>query len=264
MSAPEATQKVEELCSRLGLEHIDRDLLSRALRHASYARELGLPDGESNERLEFLGDAVLDLVLADHLFGQEPVLSEGELTRLKSTLVRQAALARVARRLGLGEFILLARGEEDSGGRAKPSILADTVEALIAAVYLSDGLDAARDFVFTQFAEEIGRALDHGPAIDPKTALQELLQERTKQLPEYATTPVAGPPHEPSFAAECRFRGTVIGRGVGRSKRDAESAAASEALTDPDALQAALSPGPETPNLERETPTAEPGAPGQD
>jgi len=243
MNAPEETQKVEELCLRLGLEHVDRDLLARALRHASYARELGLPDSDANERLEFLGDAVLDLILADHLFAQESVLSEGELTRLKSTLVRQAALARVARRLGLGEFILLARGEEDSGGRAKPSILADTVEALIAAVYLSGGLDAAQEFVFTQFAEEIGRALDHGPAIDPKTALQELLQERTKQLPEYVTTPAGGPPHEPSFVSECRFRGTTIGHGAGRSKRDAEAAAASDALANTDALP------PEPPSL---------------
>jgi len=240
MTEPPDLARIHELCRRLGIEDVDPGLIALALRHTSHVREIGLSDAESNERLEFLGDAVLDLVLADHLFACDAELSEGELTRLKSTLAQEAALARVGRRLDLGGFLRLGRGEEDSGGRGRPSLVGDAVEALIAAVYLSGGLDAARAFVLTHFAEEIDEALDAGPAPDPKTALQELIQDRTRQLPSYRTVPSGGPAHEPSFRSECRFAGVVIGSGIGRSKRDAEKAAARNALADPDAVHAAV------------------------
>ncbi|MBM3500742.1 MAG: ribonuclease III [Armatimonadetes bacterium] len=240
MTEPPQLDRIDELRRRLGLEDADPSLIALALRHTSHVREGGRPDTDSNERLEFLGDAVLDLVLADYLFTFDAELSEGELTRLKSTLAQEAALARVGRRLGLGEFLALGRGEEDSGGRQRASLIADAVEALIAAVYLSGGLPAARQFVLTHFAAEIDEALDAGPAADPKTALQELIQEQTRQLPTYRTVSNGGPAHEPSFRAECRFAGVVIGSGIGRSKREAEKAAARSALADPDAVHAAV------------------------
>ena len=246
MSDTNEADRIEGFCARLGLADADRDLISQALQHTSYVRETLLPDIESNERLEFLGDAVLDLVLADLLFRHDADLTEGELTQLKSTLAREGALARVGHRIGLGEYLLLGRGEEESGGREKASIVADGVEALIAAVYLSGGLEAARDFVLTQFAEEIHDALDAGPVIDPKTALQELIQEHTKRLPEYRTVALSGPAHEPSFESECRFRGVAIGRGVGRSKREAERAAARDALADRDAIVTSVEEPPQT------------------
>jgi ribonuclease-3 len=246
MNAANEPDRIDELCVRLGLEGADRDQIARALRHTSHVREVGLPAEESNQRLEFLGDAVLDLVLADHLFSHEPLLTEGALTKLKSALAREDTLARVGRRLDLGESLVLGHGEAETGGREKPSILADSVEALIAAVYLSGGLDLARDFILTQFAKDIEVALHAGPSNDPKTALQELIQERTKQLPEYHTVPAGGPAHEPSFRSECRFRGVKIGQGSGRSKRAAEKAAARDALADPDSIWAAIEEAPET------------------
>jgi len=231
---------VQQLCDGLGLQAADPHLIVCALQHPSYVREAGLPLTESNQRLEFLGDAVLDLVLAEHLFSHGAGLTEGELTKLKSTLARENALARVGRRLGLGEYLRLGRGEEETGGREKASLIADGVEALIAAVYLSNGMASARDFVLTHFEDEIDAALRTGPSTDPKTALQELIQERTKRPPQYHTVSVKGPAHDPSFASECRFRGVVIGRGSGRSKREAEKEAAQAALSDPEAIWAAI------------------------
>lgn len=235
----------EELANRLGLEDVDVDLLRQALKHPSFVREAGDPPSVSNQRLEFLGDTVLDLVLADRLWGEDEELAEGQLTKLKSSLVREGALARVGRRMGLGEFLLLGRGEEDSGGRDKPSIIADTVEAVIAAVYVSGGLERARGLVLDHFEEEVSAALEAGPADDAKTRLQELLQGYTKELPTYRSAVAGGPPHDPRFRSECRFRSEVIGEGTGRSKRQAEKMAAAAALDNPDlltSLQANASP----------------------
>lgn len=237
-------QGIAELLSRLTLEHVDQALVARALRHVSYVREAGLPACESNERLEFLGDAVLDLLLADYVFGLPQAYPEGELTRLKSCLAQQGALARVAKRIDLAQYILLGRGEEETRGRHKASILAGAVEALIAAIYLSSGLEEARKFVLAHFAEEIHRALDAGPGPDPKTALQELIQEYTPELPEYKTIVMSGCDHEPLFRSECQFRGQTLGRGVGRTKREAEKAAALDALTEPDRVRLAVGAPP--------------------
>ncbi|MGQ9732011.1 MAG: ribonuclease III [Candidatus Zipacnadales bacterium] len=228
------------LCAHLKIHGADPEAIARALRHPSYVQEVGWASHESNQRLEFLGDAVLDLLLADYLVRHGEHRSEGELTKLKSELVREPALARVARRLNLGEFLLLGRGEEESGGRDKDSILADCMEALIGALYLTGGLEAARRVVMEGFAEDLAAALNRGPADDAKTRLQELIQDRTKQLPSYCTTFVGGPAHEPWFVSKCGFRGVLLGQGGGRSKREAEQAAASEALSDLDALWAAI------------------------
>jgi ribonuclease III len=222
------------LSQRLGIGAVDQALLRQALQHPSYVRESDDPSIVSNQRLEFLGDAVLDLILADHLFRLNPGFTEGQLTKLKSTLVREGSLARIGRELGLGEFLLLGRGEEDTGGRDKGSLLGDTLEAVIAVVYLGRGFQGARDFVLAHFAAAIDEALVHGPHEDPKTLLQELLQERAKQGPEYATVTDEGPPHEPLFRSECHFRGQVIGVGHGKTKREAERQAASDALANID------------------------------
>jgi ribonuclease III len=214
--------------------------VAQALRHPSFVRENDLPPTDSNQRLEFLGDAVLDLILADHLFAHASEFSEGQLTKLKSTLAREGSLAQVGRALQLGDYVLLGRGEEDTGGRNKASILADTVEALLAAVYVAHGFEAARGFVLTHFAPGIEHALANGPATDPKSLLQETLQERLRRLPEYRTHPAAGPAHSPQFESEVYVRGVLVGRGTGRSKREAEGAAAREALSDLDAMWAAV------------------------
>lgn len=253
MSEPDA---IEGLTRHLGLVGADLNLLRQALQHPSYVRELDDSARQSNQRLEFLGDAVLDLVLADHLFCHDPGLTEGALTKLKSSLVREDSLARIGRELGLGEFILLGRGEEDTGGRAKASLIADTLEAIIAVAYLSGGFEAAREFVLTHFAAGIRDALAHGPHEDPKTTLQELLQERAKRGPDYLTVPDEGPPHEPLFRSECRFRGLVIGVGRGRTKREAEKQAAADALTRVDEL--GRDGGPQTADLRPQTTTLGP------
>jgi ribonuclease-3 len=242
---------IEGLARHLGLLDVDLDLLRQALQHPSYVRESDDAAVKSNQRLEFLGDGVLDLVLADYLFRHDPTLTEGTLTKLKSSLVREDSLARIGRELGLGEFILLGRGEADTGGRAKGSLIADTLEAIIAVAYLSGGLEAAREFVLTHFAAGIHDALAHGPHEDPKTTLQELLQQRAKRGPDYLTVPDEGPPHEPLFRSECRFRGQVIGVGRGRTKREAEKQAAADALTQIDEL--GLDGGAETTGLGPQT-----------
>ena len=231
---------VAQLIRRLGVPQVDRRLLRRALQHPSYVREQREAGTESNQRLEFLGDAVLDLILADHLWSTQPHLTEGALTKLKSRLVRADSLARVGRALGLGEFLLLGRGEDETGGRQKASLVADCLEAVIAVVYVSQGLEAAREFVLHHFADSIEAVVAEGPADDPKTVLQELLQERAKRAPGYVTVREDGPPHDPSFIAECSFAGVLLGRGRGKTKREAEKQAAAAALDSPDLVQAAV------------------------
>jgi len=214
----------------LGLQDIPEELLEQAFRHTSYVREQGLLDLSSNQRLEFLGDAVLDIIFADYLFRTRPELTEGQLTRLKAELVRQSALAVVAEELGLGEYLLLGKGEDSTGGRSKPSLLADTVEALIGVTFLADGLDAARELVLCHFSGLLDEAQRRDTLRDSKSHLQELLQANGDDPPEYLVTRTEGPPHDRLFHVEARVDGRVIGRGAGSSKRDAEQEAAQVAL----------------------------------
>ena len=205
--------------------------LSHAFCHASYARERGAGPAASNQRLEFLGDAILDLVLAEHLYVTYPGLPEGRLTRMKAAVVRAETLFRVAEGLALGEYMMLGRGEEDTGGRSKPSLLADCLEALVGAVYLSTSLSGAREFVLRVFAGVLCEIEVDERDFDHKTELQELLQELRKQTPTYHTVETNGPPHERLFTIEVSFNGTAIGRGEGASKQLAQQAAAGDALT---------------------------------
>ncbi|MGB8649102.1 MAG: ribonuclease III [Mycobacteriales bacterium] len=202
---------------------LDRDLLERALTHRSYAYENGgLP---TNERLEFLGDAVLGLVVTDALYTRHPDLAEGALAKLRASVVSTRALAGVARELGLGPWMRLGKGEDVTGGRDKPSILADTMEALIGAVYLERGLEGAARLVRALFDPLMEAAARDGAALDWKTALQELTAARGLGVPDYAITE-SGPDHAKSFVALAMVGGQARGEGAGRSKKEAEQQAA--------------------------------------
>ncbi|MGH2705271.1 MAG: ribonuclease III [Actinomycetota bacterium] len=219
----------EQLESALGLRFDDRDLLRASLTHRSYAFERGgVPH---NERLEFLGDAVLGLVVTDMIFTSYPELPEGEMAKLRASTVNMAVLADIARELGLGDFLLLGRGEELSGGRSKSSILADALEALLGAVYVDRGIDEARRIVRTLFREHIRDHVERGVVRDFKTSLQERAARRIGAIPEYRITS-SGPDHAKRFHAEVFLEGRLVGAGEGRSKKEAEQAAAKEALAE--------------------------------
>ena len=214
-----------ELFERLGVA-VDAELLERALTHRSYAYEHGgLP---TNERLEFLGDSVLGLVVTEALFRRHPDLSEGQLAKLRAAVVNMRALADVGRSMRLGEFVRLGRGEETTGGRDKSSILADTVEALIGAVYLHGGFSAAAGLVHRLVDGLIDESATLGAGLDWKTSLQELTSEFALGVPEYEVTE-EGPDHAKLFTASARIGGEVYGTGQGRSKKEAEAGAAETA-----------------------------------
>ncbi|GAA2691604.1 ribonuclease III [Streptomyces aculeolatus] len=210
---------------RLGYE-LEPALLVRALTHRSFAYENGgLP---TNERLEFLGDSVLGLVVTDTLFRGHPDLPEGQLAKLRAAVVNSRALAEVSRGLELGAFIRLGRGEEGTGGRDKASILADTLEAVIGAVYLDKGLEAASELVHRLFDPLIEKSSNLGAGLDWKTSLQELTAARGLGVPEYLVSET-GPDHEKTFTAAARVGGVTYGTGTGRSKKEAEQQAADTA-----------------------------------
>jgi ribonuclease-3 len=202
---------------------VSRALLERALTHRSYAYEHGgLP---TNERLEFLGDAVLGLVVTDALYTNHPDLAEGSLAKLRASVVSTRALAGVARTLGLGKWMRLGKGEDVTGGRDKPSILADTMEAVIGAVYLERGLEGATRLVRALFDPLMEAAASDGAALDWKTALQELTAARGLGVPDYTITE-SGPDHAKAFVARALVAGEERGEGAGSSKKEAEQQAA--------------------------------------
>jgi len=206
----------------------DPELLERALTHKSFANENRVP--AHNERLEFLGDAVLGLVISEYLMKNCPDSSEGDLSRLRAAIVSETALATIAREIGLGSYLLLGRGEEQTGGRDKDSLLANCLEALIASIYLDAGNVAVEAFVIRFFDEMIKKTCTSRGTLDYKTELQELCQERLKQLPEYRIVSETGPDHQKQFAVELSVKGDVFGHGIGKSKKEAEQKAAKEAL----------------------------------
>ena len=216
----------EELLDALGVK-IAPDLLERALTHRSFAYENGnLP---TNERLEFLGDAVLSLVVTDALYHRHPDLAEGRLAKLRAAVVNMRALAHVARALGVGDHVLLGRGEEGSGGRDKSSILADTLEALIGAVYVEHGIDVSTAFVHRLVDPLLTSSAALGAGLDWKTSLQELTAELALGVPEYRVSE-EGPDHAKTFHADVLVQGQVRGAGSGRSKKEAEQGAAAAAF----------------------------------
>jgi ribonuclease III len=215
-----------DLRAALGGPTLDAELLERSLTHRSYAYENGgLP---TNERLEFLGDSVLGVVVTETLFRSHPDLSEGRLAKLRAAVVNARALADVARAIGLGRHIKLGRGEEATGGRDKASILSDTVEAVIGAVYLSGGVEAAASVVHLLFDPLMETAARLGAGLDWKTSLQELCAEHSLGVPEYVIED-AGPDHEKTFTAQVKVGEDLHGHGTGRSKKEAEQQAAETA-----------------------------------
>jgi ribonuclease-3 len=208
---------------------VEPELLERALTHRSYAYEHGgLP---TNERLEFLGDAVLGVIVTDALYRRHPDLPEGQLAKLRASVVNTRALAGVARSLDLGRWLRLGKGEEVTGGNDKASILADTMEALIGAVYVDRGLEAASSMVRTLFDPLMEAATEDGAALDWKTSLQELTAARGLGVPEYVVAE-SGPDHSKSFTAQAKVHGAVHGEGAGKSKKEAEQQAAEAAWRD--------------------------------
>jgi ribonuclease-3 len=218
-----------ELRAALGDPVLDPELLDRALTHRSFAYENGgLP---TNERLEFLGDSVLGVVVTETLYRQHPDLSEGRLAKLRAAVVNARALADVGKQIGLGEYIKLGRGEETTGGREKASILSDTVEAVIGAVHLSGGIEVSTDVVHKLFDPRIEEASAMGAALDWKTSLQEVAAEHSLGVPEYLIAD-EGPDHAKTFTARVRVGARVYGNGQGHSKKEAEQAAAETAYTE--------------------------------
>jgi ribonuclease-3 len=213
---------------RIALRFTDKELLERSLTHKSYANENRI--SSHNERLEFLGDAVLNLVVSEYLMKTCPDSTEGDLSRLRAAVVSEPALALVAREIGLGSFLLLGKGEEQTGGRDKDSLLANCLEALIAAVYIDAGKVAVEQFIIRFLKDAIERTCNSRGTLDYKTEVQELCQDRLKQLPEYRIVSESGPDHQKLFSVELVIKKEVYGRGIGRNKKEAEQKAAKEAL----------------------------------
>lgn len=223
----------ESIQETLGYRFTRLELLDEALTHKSYVNEQRAKPRRHNERLEFLGDAVLSLVISEYLAGRFPQLTEGALSKLKAKLVSEASLARAARRLRLGALLRLGRGEELSRGREKHSLLADAVEAVIAAVYVDGGLEASRHFTLRVLGDELSQIEAHElrPGVDDyKTQFQEWCQKRFETLPRYVIARESGPDHQKTFEVELTVNGTVVGIGKGHSKKEAEQMAAKQAL----------------------------------
>ena len=227
-------QDISILESAIGYSFRNRDILREALTHSSYANELRAKKRTAvcNERLEFLGDAVLSSVVSEYLFVKYPDLPEGELTQRRKAVVQSSALASYARSLGLGKFLYLGNGEEKGGGRERQSTLENAFEALVAAIYLDSG-ECGKENVKKLVIPFIKKVLDENYnyiTTDPKTELQQLVQQTEGDFLEYVTVGESGPDHNKTFRVEARLNSNIIGRGEGRSKREAEQNAAMEAL----------------------------------
>ncbi len=219
---------MKELEKKLNYTFKNSELLKNALTHSSYANENRAEGISSNERLEFLGDSVLGFVTAKHLYSMQPTLSEGKMTRLRAELVCEQSLHGVALDLDLGRYLRMGHGEEKNGGRTRPSILADAVEAVIAAMFLDGGIAAPESFIERMILSPESIEAHH--AADYKTELQELVQQKSGQVLSYAPTGESGPDHAKVFSASVSLNGEVIGEGSGRTKKEAEQAAACQAL----------------------------------
>lgn len=221
-------ENIEKLEQVIGYNFKDKTLIVQALSHSSYANEKKKQDG-SNERLEFLGDSVLSIVVSDYLYKHLSQIAEGELTKIRASLVCEKSLYVFAQQISLGDYLYLGKGEENTGGRERPSILADAFEAVIAAIYLDGGLEAASRHILRFMPEDIQH--QKKPAFnDFKTILQEIVQKNPEEKVEYVLVGEEGPDHNKRFVVEVCLNSNVIGRGKGKSKKEAEQLAAKEAL----------------------------------
>ncbi|WP_077367394.1 ribonuclease III [Anaerosalibacter sp. Marseille-P3206] len=224
----ESLSKFEEV---IDYKFKDITILNRALTHSSYANEHKKSSISYNERLEFLGDSVLSLIVSDYIYKKYPDYPEGDLTKLRAAVVCELALAYIAKNLKLGDYLLLGKGEEATGGRDRTSILADALEALIGAIYLDRGLEASKQFVINLLENEIIQAAKEGDLFtDYKTKLQETLQKTSKSKIEYKIEKEVGPDHDKKFYMSAIINSEVCGRGWGRNKKEAEQMAAKEVL----------------------------------
>jgi ribonuclease-3 len=221
--------RAEELAKVLKIE-VNLDLLKKALTHRSYLNEIKDRSLEHNERLEFLGDAVLELAITEYLFKNYTDLNEGVLTSFRAALVKTESLAEEAKRLGIGEYIYMSRGEEQSGGRSRQYILANTMEAIFGAVYLSIGYDRTRQFIEDNLCYKLEEIIEGRKDIDPKSRLQELAQETVKVTPIYELIQATGPDHNKTFDMAVKIGDFLFGEGTGKSKQEAEQSAAKVAL----------------------------------
>ncbi len=226
--APDRDAQLAELEARLDVRFRDRRLLDLALRHGSYAPPVPGEPRQSYERLELLGDAVLSLVVCDHLYHRYPEATEGDLAKLRARIVSEPWLARIAGSLDLGRYILLGKGEEKAGGRSRPALLADVLEAVLGAVYVDSGYGVAHA-VATRLLQDAFDALEE-PSEDYKSELQEWLQRRERRVPRYRIRGQEGPDHARVFVATVEAGGQILGEGRGPSKKQAEQAAARDAL----------------------------------
>ncbi len=219
---------MRELQNAIGYHFQNPDLLQQALTHTSYANEVCQNGLYSYERLEFLGDSILGFTAADYLLSAFPQLHEGDLSKLRADLVCETSLAQTARKLNLGQYLRLGRGEEACGGREKPSIIADVVESVIAAIYLDGGLAAAQRFIYAFVQVDTRQRIRLNT--DWKTKLQELIQRKKDQSLVYELTGETGPDHDKTFSVRVLLNGSEVGQGTGTSKKRAEQAAAREAV----------------------------------
>lgn len=223
----------EDFQKKIKIRFHDKKLLTTALTHSSYANERKLSRGKDNERLEFLGDVVLELIMSDYLFHTYKDEPEGKLTKMRASLVCEPTLAFCAKDLSLGDYLLLSKGEDLTGGRERDSILSDAFEAVIGAVYLDQGFEEARKFVETYLLQDVDEKVLF---YDAKTSLQELVQSFSKQPLTYELIKEDGPDHQKTFTVEARLGEKVIGTGTGRSKKSAEQTAAYEAMKHKDGI----------------------------
>ena len=218
---------LEMLEERIGYQFRDKTLIKQAITHSSFTNEQKINKAKNYERLEFLGDAVLELVSSEFLFMEQPEVTEGELTKQRASMVCEPSLAFCARDLELGEFILLGRGEESTGGRNRDSITSDAMEAVIGAIYLDGGMEPARKFIYRFILSDLE---DKQLFYDSKSNLQELVQGKLKKELDYELLEESGPEHNKTFRAAVRMEGEVLGEGQGRTKKAAEQQAAYRAL----------------------------------
>lgn len=221
---------IKEFQEKAGVNFNNLSLLEQALVHSSYINENPGYTSGHNEKLEFLGDAVLGFYVAERLYKDYPDANEGEMTRLRAALVSRNTLARVAKSISLGDFLYLGKGEESSGGRQKKANLAGAMEAVIAAVYLDQGDDVTRDFIMRILDTELKRIDRKDMIIDYKSRLQEIIQSRYQKAPEYRLLYEEGPDHDKTFTVNVMINGTVLGEGTGKNKKAAETEAARMAL----------------------------------
>ncbi len=232
MASPELSahaRVVDQLLARVGVLPTDPAPYRVAFTHRSFVNEAGVKL-EHNERLEFIGDAALELAMTDLLYRNFPGKQEGELTDIRSSCVRGKNLAEIAKDLGLADGLLLSRGEAQAGGRSNPTILADVFEALLGAIFLDQGYGAAKAFVEKRVYSTLPRILAESLHVDPKSALQEIVQAKWQALPAYAIVSETGADHDKTFSVEVTVNGRVVGRGTGNSKKRAQEAAAQDAL----------------------------------